>query len=262
MLEAGFEANGLLKRLEPSVRIQFQMQFQPVELCRGDTLHSPGQKVDRIYFPIAGLVAVLSETLAGESVQTGMIGCDGAVGVAEARGSAQPLAKSVVQVPGRAMRLSAEVYRGLYDASPRLRASVDRYIEMLLADARQSVVCNALHPVEARLSRAILQALDRSCLERVLPLTQEALAQMLGSQRTTVAAFLSKMQRAGLVSSGRGTIEVQNRAALERMSCSCRPTLEFARREIQAAVGAPLHHWSASPGDDWRDAPPRTARLS
>lgn len=259
MLEAGFEANALLARLEPSVRLKFQMQFQAVELRRGETLHSPGEAVARIYFPIAGLVAVMSETLAGESVQTGMIGCDGAVGVAEVRGSGQPLAKSVVQVPGRAMRLSAAAYRELYDASPRLQSAVQRYMEMLLADARQSVVCNALHAVENRLSRAILEALDRSCLERVLPLTQEALAQMLGAQRTTVAAFLSKMQRQGLVKSGRGAIEVQNRAALERVACSCRATLQFAHREIQVPVGAAVPHWPPSQEPAWREERPQNA---
>jgi len=200
------DSNALLKDLEPSARGRFRMQLQPAELRRGEVLHRPGQPVERIYFPLKGLVAVLSETLAGESVQTGMIGCDGAVGAAEACGSGQPLSRSVVQVPGIALHLSAMAYRDLYDTSPALRWGVQRYMEMVLAEARQSVVCNALHPVERRLSRAILDALDRSCLERVLPLTQETLAQMLGAQRTTVAAFLSRMQRSGLVKTGRGML--------------------------------------------------------
>lgn len=262
MLEASFESNALLKRLEPATQAQFQMQFQAVDLRRGEVLHSPGQRVERVYFPVAGLVAVFSETLAGESVQTGMVGCDRAVGAAEARGSGQPMAKSVVQIPGRALRLSAMAYGELYDASPTLRTEVQRYMEMLLADARQSVVCNALHPVESRLARAIVEALDRSCLERVLPLTQEALAQMLGAQRTTVAVCLSRMQQRGLVRSRRGSIEVQERAALERIACSCRPTLLFVRREITASAGATsaLAPWPMMPGRSWEAEPERARR--
>ena len=234
MLETAFESNALLQRLTPSIRGRFQSRFQAVELRRGQVLHNQGEPVDRIYFPLHGLVAILSETLAGESVQTGMVGCDGAIGAMEAIGSGQFLTKGLIQIPGVALRLSAVSYRELFDDCAEFRAAAERYMEMSLTEARQLMVCNALHTVESRLSRAILEALDRSCLERVLPLTQDSIAQMLGAQRTTVAVLLSKLQRHGLIKNGRGAVEVRDRTALERIACSCRKTLEFARDEIEA----------------------------
>jgi CRP-like cAMP-binding protein len=234
MHEAAFEDNALLRAMEPDVRKRFGAHLSPTELRRGAVLHNQSQAVDRIYFPLTGLIGILSETLAGESVQTGMVGCDGATGVVEVVGSGQHLSKAVVQIPGIALRLSAVNYRQLLNDSSAFRWAAERYVEMLLMEARHVMACNALHPVESRLGRSILDALDRSCLEEVLPLTQEALAQMLGAQRSTVAVFLSKFQRMGLIRNHRGAIEIRDKAGLERLACSCRKTLQFAREEIES----------------------------
>jgi CRP-like cAMP-binding protein len=229
-----FEGNELLKTVDQSARARFSGRFQQVRLRRGEVVHNQGEPVDRVYFPIEGLVAVISETLAGESVQTGMVGCDGAIGAFEATGSGHHLAKGVVQIAGVALRTSAATYRDMVKASPDFRLAGELYIERLLMEARQFMACNAMHPVENRLSRSILETLDRACLGAVLPLTQETLAQMLGAQRTTVAVFLSKMQRAGLLKNGRGAIEVRDRQGLERLACSCRKTLRLAQADIPA----------------------------
>jgi CRP-like cAMP-binding protein len=239
MIEADLEDNALLAAVEPPARVRTSTWFQRVELRRGDNLHSVGQSADTVYFPLTGLVAIHSETLAGESVQTGMIGCDGAIGAIEALGSGTHLSKGVVQIAGAALRLSAANFRQLVDLSRGFRWATERHVEMVLFETRQSVACNALHAVEGRLTRAMLDALDRSCLERVLPLTQEALAAMLGAQRTTVAVFLSKLQRAGAIRNGRGAIEIVDRARLERHACTCRKALQFAREEVQVRRSAP-----------------------
>ncbi len=232
MPEATLATNALLQALEPSARARFLPRFQRIELRRRQTLHHPGQLAETVYFPLSGLVAVLSETLDGDSVQTGMVGCDGAVGAFEAFVGGQYFCKGVVQVPGEALRLSATSYRELFNASAVFRSAGERYIEMLLTEARQCVVCNALHPVESRLIRSILDVLDRSCIDGALPLTQETLAQMLGAQRTTIAVAMSKLQRAGLIKSGRGAVEIRDKATLERLACNCRKTLQLARTEI------------------------------
>lgn len=239
LLISDLETNALLEALERSAKAQFLPRFQHVELRRGDVLHNQGQAVDRIYFPLRGLVAIMSETLAGESVQTGMIGCDGLVGAAEAVGSSQHLCRAVVQIPGDALRLSASSYRDLLHAAPGFRSAAERFLEMQLLEARQLTACNALHGVEGRLCRALVEVLDRSCLDRILPLTQEALAQMLGAQRTTVAVFLSKLQRKGLIKNRRGAIEVRDEAGVQRLACSCLETLQFMREEVRFLQAPP-----------------------
>lgn len=233
-----FESNALLKALEPAARSRLLPHFYKVELRRGEILHHPGQMVDRIYFPLTGLVAVISESEAGESVQTGMIGCDSAVGAFEAFGSGQHFSKGIVQIPGAALRIGAARYRDMLNASPALRCATEQHIEMLLVEARQLMACNALHGVQARLCRSILDALDRSCLHGVLPLTQDTLAQMLGVQRTTIASCISKLQRDGLIRSGRSTIEITDTGRMEQLACSCRRALREARNEISAPLEA------------------------
>jgi CRP-like cAMP-binding protein len=230
-----FDANALLAVVEPAVRLQFSTHLQTYELRRGDVLHDQGEDLEWVYFPTKGLVAIFSETVDGESVGCAMVGYDGAIGVFEACGSQQSFAKAAVQIEGEAIRLRASTYRELFDQSRALRTAVHKYVEALLMEARQFVTCNALHSVEGRLSRSILDAVEYSRVEQVLSLTQDALAQMLGAQRTTVAAAVSKLQRAGLIRSGRGAIEVLDPTSLERVACVCRRTIQYAQREIQSS---------------------------
>lgn len=229
------ESNVLLRTLEPSAKARFAERFQKFDLVRGQVMHNLGDEVEWVHFPRNGLVAVMAETVAGESVESGMVGREGALGIFEACGSGQLFTRAVVQVSGEAQRLSAASYRELFAESASLRTAVHKYVEFLLLEARQFVLCNALHTVESRLCRSILDALERSGLERALPVTQESLAQMLGAQRTTIAACMSKLYREGVIKGGRGSLEILDRAGLERSCCSCRETLRYARGELQAS---------------------------
>jgi CRP-like cAMP-binding protein len=237
-----WNANALLGAVEPDIAGGFRSHFTALWLGRNSVLSDIGDPVEKIYFPLKGLVGVFSETVAGECVQSGMIGCDGAVGIVEVLGSGQYLSKSIVQIPGRVASVSAYIYRRLFEASPKLRLACRRYMELTLMEARQVLVCNALHPLEARLARSILDVLDKSCMDDTVPLTQESLASMLGAQRTTIVLLLKKLQEENLVRKRRGVLEVRDRSALARRACSCRETLVFAREEIQSITEpAPAH---------------------
>ena len=225
--------NALLQAVSPQVRARFAARLQYVILNKHEVLQEPGQELEWVHFPERGLISVQAETVAGEAVESGMIGAEGALGVFEACGSRLSFCRGVVQVPGAAWKMRTSAYHDMFGACADLRTAVHKYVELLLAESRQFVLCNAIHPVERRLSRFVLDALDRSGQESLLAMTQESLAQILGVQRTTVAACASALQREGLIRSGRGTIDVIDRAALERSACSCRPTLQFIRRELE-----------------------------
>lgn len=237
MSEPLLESNVLLRTLEPSVKARFAERFQKFELVRGQVLHNLGDEVEWVHFPRRGLIAVMAESVAGESVESGMVGREGALGIFEACGSGQVFTRAVVQVSGESLRMSAASYRDLFGESATLRTAVHKYVEFLLMEARQFVLCNALHTVESRLCRSILDALERSGLERALPVTQESLAQMLGAQRTTVAACMSKLYRDGVLKGGRGSLEIIDRPGFERLCCSCRETMRYARGELQVSDG-------------------------
>ncbi|MDN3277909.1 helix-turn-helix domain-containing protein [Frankia sp. RB7] len=91
--------------------------------------------------------------------------------------------------------------------------------------AQQSLLCNTLHPVEARLARWLLRARDLSDSE-TLPLAQETLAQMIGVRRNAISLVAHALQRAGIIRYSRGQIEIVDLRALEATSCGCCAAVE------------------------------------
>src|SRR5262249_50532204 len=130
------------------------------------------------------------------------------------------MGRAVVQLPGTAAWLSAPHFHAAAVQSQAIRDLIVRYNDLLLAQVQQSVACNALHALEGRLCRWLLQTHD--CTDgNVIPLTQEFLGQMLGVRRTTVTIAARLLQSAGLIRYRRGHIQILDRAALEKLSCEC-----------------------------------------
>jgi hypothetical protein len=99
-----------------------------------------------------------------------------------------------------------------------------RYSDFLLAQVMQSAACNVFHSIQARTARWLLTAQDRAG-DR-LELTQEALAGLLGAQRTTVNAAVRSLQDMGLVEIRRGAINITDRDGLRQIACECYGRLE------------------------------------
>lgn len=224
--------NWLLEAAGPGVWDKAGGAPKLAELARGDTLQRQGEIVERVYFPEGALLGLFCGLPSGELVQTAMVGWDGALGVFEACGSRRATYQAEVQVAGPAWVIAVDVYQRAFEACPSLRERVHKYVELLLTEARQYVACNALHSVEERLARSLLEALDRSEAETDLPVTQEVMADMLGVQRTTVTEALGKLARQGLVRPRRGSVEVVDRQEIARRACLCWAVIADARREI------------------------------
>ncbi|MFC3077698.1 Crp/Fnr family transcriptional regulator [Phenylobacterium terrae] len=224
--------NVILSHLEPAAAMRARGKIERVTLRRGGVLQEIGEPVDWVWFPDAALICVASENVDGESVSGGMVGWNGAYGAFEACGSRVSFTRAIVQIAGPAWRMRAGHYRELFDQSPALRTAVHKHIEALMVEARQLVACAAIHPVENRMCRALLDASERSHGGPVLSLTQEALANMLGVQRPTVAVTASSLQRRGLIRTRRGVIELLDRRGLQQLCCSCRETIAYAEAEI------------------------------
>ena len=134
------------------------------------------------------------------------------------------LVRVVVQMPMTCSRIAATHFRSVCAASDAVRSLAIRYNEVLLSQARVTAACNAVHSIEARFCRWLLQCGDRAASDTI-PLTQEFLAEMLGVRRTSVTEVASKVQSTGAITYSRGVIKVLDRAALMRMSCECYQTL-------------------------------------
>src|SRR5271165_2930092 len=131
-----------------------------------------------------------------------------------------PLTRSVVQVPLVASRIGAAPFRRAVQASTMLRDVIVRYNDLLLGQVQVTAACNALHPIQKRLARWILQTRDRIDTDTV-PLTQELLSEMLGVRRSSVSEIANRLQATGLIRYSRGSIQIVNRPALEAAACEC-----------------------------------------
>src|SRR5215470_16972018 len=194
--------------------------LRSVSLEYGAALHEAGDDIEHVYFPQSGMVSLVVVMRNGATVETATVGRGGAVGTAAGLGSRSAFGRAVVQLPGMAASIPVSAFQAIANENPTLRALVVRYNDLLIRQIQQSVACNALHALEARLCRWLLQTHD--CVDGdAIPLTQEFLGQMLGVRRTTVTIAARLLQSAGLIRYRRGLIHILDRPALEDISCEC-----------------------------------------
>lgn len=156
----------------------------------------------------------------GRVAEVALFGREGLVGLLSAFISGEALRRYVAMVSGRASRIPIDQMRRALVMRSRLRRLLVAFNEALLAQTLHTVACNALHPVEARCCRWLLNTHDRLD-QNTLPLTHEKLAEMLGVERSTASTVLRALQSTGLIEQHRGGIVVTDRAGLERATCEC-----------------------------------------
>jgi CRP-like cAMP-binding protein len=195
-----------------------------VTLQQGLVLFEAGDEVDQIYFPHYGMLSLLAVLRDGKAIETATVGREGVVGAMAGLGLYKSLVRVVVQMPMGGSRIAATHFRTIAAVSDPVRDLCIRYNEVLLSQARVTAACNALHPIEARFCRWLLQSADRAASDTI-ELTQEFLAEMLGVRRTSVTEVASRVQNAGVITYSRGVIKILDRPALMRMSCECYETL-------------------------------------
>src|SRR5712671_6201730 len=221
--------NELLAALPAADFSRMLPHFKPVTLADGDILQQPGARVSYVCFPFTGVISLLTVMRDGKAVETRIIGRDGALGVFAALSSWSANSRAVVQISGEGVRMAAATFQKLVRENEKLREIVWRYQAALIAQANQTAACNALHGAEARLARWLLQTSDLIAGDTI-PLTQEALSQMLGVRRTTVTALARGFQDLALIKYSRGRIEIVNREKLRRASCECYQPPKSRRR--------------------------------
>jgi CRP-like cAMP-binding protein len=224
--------NRLLAALPPADLDLLVRHFRLVELERDTVLIRSGDPVGRIYFPLSGLIAFIMDMPSGQTVATAIVGNEAAVGVLSTLGPIRSPMTAVVRMAGLALQISPAQFQSALSCSSALNAAVQTLNRALMAQFQHVAACNALHTVEARLARWLLQVRDRADGD-VLPLTQETLAEFLGVRRTTVTQVISKLREAGAIrSNARSSIEI-DRPRLEAAACEC---YQLMRRRIDRIV--------------------------
>jgi CRP-like cAMP-binding protein len=173
-----------------------------------------------IWFPHVGVIALSVTDNEGRTVQAGLVGPEGCVGLENIFQLASPLGDAHVQIAGEMSVIAATRLRLILDERPWIHHLLARFLFELSAQSLQTVACNRLHSLEARCCRWLLMMRDRTD-DDDLPLTQESLATMLGGGRPRINALLAALEQDGLVRRYRGRVRLLTRAGLEARSCEC-----------------------------------------
>ena len=213
-------SNKILLGLPHEACNQIVSQLEFVRLTLHQVIHEAGETIKSGYFVNAGLMSVLAVQPDGNMVEVGLIGREGFAGLPLLVGYTNSPTRLIVQGQGSAYRCGAETLRQLTKEFPELERRLHRFSHQLLLQTTQIAACNRLHEVEERLARWILMSQDRILLTS-LPLTQEFMAQMLGTRRASVTVAAGALQRAGMISYTRGSVKILNRRKLEAAACDC-----------------------------------------
>lgn len=225
------QENRLLTLLPPAVLTRLTPHLEQVNLHRQEVLFRANEPLRVCYFPLTAVVSLVSTLESGDSLEVGLVGRDGLAGTSVFPGVWGMPCDGIVQIPGLAKRMSAEVLRAEVLANETLYSTLGRYAQVLLARSMQMSVCNMFHPVEQRCIRWLLTVEDLIA-NGDIPLTHDLLATMLGVHRPTVTLVLRSLHKAGLVSESRGRIVVQDRRRLERSCCECYRAMRIEQRRL------------------------------
>jgi CRP-like cAMP-binding protein len=221
--------NRLLAALPPADFDLLAPGLETVQLFEDAAISQQGDPVDYVLFPHSGAISLMVDMADGQTVASAVIGREGAIGTLSVFGSSPSALTAIVRSAGIASRIPARRFHAVFDRSSAIRHAIQTHIRALLVQLQRGGACNALHPVQARMARWLLQISDRID-EDVLPLTQEALSHMLGVRRTTVTLLMRNLRAAGAIKSDRrGRIEI-DRARLAAAACECHGTMH---REVE-----------------------------
>jgi CRP-like cAMP-binding protein len=181
----------------------------------------------------------------GKIVEVGLVGRDGMTGIGALMGQIRSAERALVQIANGGTRVKTSIIKQEFQRGNGLQNTLLRYANALMRQVSQTAACNAAHSLEERLSRWLLMCQDR-VQSPELHLTQEFIAEMLGTRRATVNVAAITLQSANLIHYNRGHIKITDRPGLENFSCECYEALKRAIAGIDGHDGQvrsqPSHH--------------------
>jgi CRP-like cAMP-binding protein/PAS domain-containing protein len=194
--------------------------LEPVFLNFGDVLYEPGDPIRYVYFPGDSLVSLLTQVEERMTLEVGLIGSEGMVGISLALGVSSSPMRALVQGTGAAMRMEAGRFQLELKQSPSLQRELYRYSHLLMAQFTQTAACNRFHGVEARLARWLSMTRDRVSSDR-FHLTHDFMADMLGVRRVGITNAATTLRERRLIEYNRGDITILDRKGLNAAACVC-----------------------------------------
>jgi CRP-like cAMP-binding protein len=194
--------------------------LEPVDLAAGHVIFNAGDHIDHVYFPHDSMHSVVALTAEGQTVESGLVGFEGVCGVTLFLNEDHSFNQHIVQLPGRGHRLNGVKALEVFSTGGTFQREVLKFVRSFMAQVTQTALCNRVHTAEQRLAKWLLSCHDRAIGDQ-LEMTQEFLAVMLGSNRTSVNLAATELQRKGHIEYSRGKITIVDRKGLKKTSCEC-----------------------------------------
>ena len=228
-------SNLLLNSLSPKYRAFLMSKMRTVPLNAREVLYEPDETPKFAHFMTSGIASIVGTMSTGASAEVGIWGKEGLVECFHLLGSARIPTRCFIQIEGSALRMPFKDLQKEFDESDELRECVLQSVQSQGAILSQLAACNRLHEAEERLARWFLMVRDRMENDTFY-LTQEFLAVMLGSRRTTVTAAAGALQRKGLIRYSRGRIHIVDPAGLQKEACECYTTVREIYQNFYSGV--------------------------
>ena len=223
--------NRLLDRLPAEVQSSLRPKLTRTRYRQDQVLHECGQPVSHVTFPTTCIVALVSPFASGVAPEIGLIGIEGLVEVALSLGSPRTAWRSVAQCSGHGFELPVSAFRETFGHSEAFRNAVLRFAQVMFAQIAQNAACSLHHSIEQRICRRLLLSLDRLRSDDMF-ITQESIANFIGTRRETVSIAAGRLRDAGLIDYSRGHIHVIDRSGLESRACECYVKVRNAYTEL------------------------------
>ncbi len=195
-------------------------KLEKIALTYGENIYEHGAIIDHVYFPNSGIISLLAAVDDSATLEVGIVGREGIVGIALFLGVKTSNHRAIVQGAGFAMRMKAADFLNECRNGGALPRILRRFTHSLLSQVSQSAVCYRFHPVEARLARWLLMTSDRMGTNE-FQITQEFLSNMLGVRREAVNKSAGNLQLQELISYSRGNLSINDQTGLEAAACLC-----------------------------------------
>ncbi|MCA1621743.1 MAG: Crp/Fnr family transcriptional regulator [Acidobacteria bacterium] len=212
--------NRLLAALPPEEYRRLLPHLESVPLPFMEVLYEGGEPIRHVHFPDDGLISLLVVMGDGTVREIGVVGNEGALGIALALGVKTATTRALVQLPGRAMRMKAGALRDELGRDGALPNVLRRYAHSLFNQVSQSAACLSSHAVDKRLSRWLLMTHDHAPGDE-FEMKHEFMATMLGATRSVVTRAAGRLQNEKMIHYTRGRVAVLDRNRLEATACEC-----------------------------------------
>lgn len=213
--------NLLLAALPAEEADQLGGEMEHRDLTVRTVLYRQGDKVTHVYFPLSGIVSLVTVTLPGSTIELATVGREGVIGLpVTSRRDGISMSQAISQIGGEALRMPMDSFLECQRRLPRFAELIDEFVSALFALISQNAACNRLHTTEQRLSRWLLMCRDRMASDEFL-LTQEFLGQMLGVRQASVSEAAAGLAEVEVIQYRRGRISLLDEARLEGAACEC-----------------------------------------